>query len=88
MKKITITLVLAASALAASVLQAPGQRTVDMLGVEARTRQVRACVVLLRKMTGSPAQDTWRNRIAAWTCKNGQFSPDVKVALGEERGRR
>ena len=88
MKKMTITLALAAGALAASVLQAPGQRTADVRSVEARTRQVRACVVLLRKMTRSSAEDTWRNRIASWKCKNGQFASDVDMALGGERARR
>jgi len=88
MKKITMTLAFAASVLAVSALQAPGQRSAETRNVEAQGRQARACGVLQRKMAKSPTQDNWRNRIAFWTCSKGGLSPDVDTALHDGRARR
>jgi hypothetical protein len=68
MRKVTLSLAFAASAVAMAAIQANGTST-SPPGVIA-DRGARACKALVQKMERSAAADTWRNRIRTWKCRD------------------
>lgn len=67
MKKFLVLLAVAASADMATLTVA-GSNPGPAGNLPADNRETRACLVLLQKMSQSPAANTWRNRMRAWPC--------------------
>ena len=74
MRKLTLSLAFAASAIAMAAMQANGSNTSapDL----APARDLKGCKALLQKMKSSVAEGTWRNRLRTWQCR-GDFLPDT-----------
>lgn len=85
MRKLTLSLAFAASAIAMAAMQANGSNT--SVPKATPPRDLQACKVLVRKMEISPSADTWRNRLRTWKCRD-DLSPDTSetAALREEPG--
>lgn len=83
MRKLTLSLAFAASAIAMAAMQANGSNTSVPKAVTPRDLQ--ACKFLVRKMERSAAENTWRNRVRTWKCRD-DLSPDTAEteALGME----
>lgn len=82
MRTFLILLALAASTMAMASMQAvdPTQHMLDK-----SSRETRSCKALLQKMERSPSQNTWRNRMRTWKCRD-HVLPDSDEAETTLRG--
>jgi hypothetical protein len=82
MRTFLILLALAASTMAMASMQSvdPTQRTLHQ-----SSRETRTCKALLQKMERSPGQNTWRNRMRTWKCRD-HVMPDSNGAETTLRG--
>jgi hypothetical protein len=83
MKKFLILLTLVVGVTTMASMKAAGSGPVPKANVAADLREARACAVLLKKMSQSPAADTWRNRMRAWSCR--QRSDTARERTAEAR---
>jgi hypothetical protein len=86
MRKITLSLAFAASAVTMASMQAEGSGTSSLKTIVAR--DARACQVLVQKMERSPSANNWLNRMRTWKCRD-DLSPDTPdtAALLQEMDR-
>lgn len=75
MRKLTLSLAFAASAIAMAAMQANGSNTSSPKA--SQPRDLQACKLLVQKMENSPADNTWRNRLRTWKCRD-DLSPDTE----------
>ena len=76
MRTLSLLLAVAASVIAVASLQANGFNTPS--NDVRSSRDLRACKVLVQKMELSPSEDTWRNRLRTWKCRD-DLSPDSRA---------
>jgi hypothetical protein len=83
MRRLTLSLAFAASAIAMASMQANGSYTSSPKIIPAR--DARACKVLVKRMERSPSANTWRNRILTWKCRHdlSHETPETTALIRE-----
>lgn len=80
MRKFALSLAFAASAISMASLTANGTNTSPPKN--APPRDLQACRVLVQKMEKAPSENTWRNRVRTWKCRD-DLLPETAAMKGE-----